>query len=253
MPKIITFDNVYNYFKDEGCELLETEYINMNTKMRYICSCDNESVIRFYSFKNGNRCLKCSGKEKYSYVFVYNYFKDEGCELLETKYINNKTLMRYRCKCGEESMISFSNFKNHNKRCKDCGYKKTTGDNHYKFKKDRTRRRRSTHLQFDLHKLHTLSDDPNYNNHIQSQKVAKVSSNRWARSDYTVDHIHPRVAFVDNDLDKLYDPIIIKEICNLRENLRIIPKEENGSKAGKYNQEEFMNWFNEKLTVYHTI
>ena len=310
--KKLTFEEVYKTFKDEGCVLLETEYINAHNKMKYRCSCGNESVIRFYSFKNGHKCAKCGGKEKHKFEDVYKYFEEKGCRLLETEYITNKTLMKYKCKCGNESSIRFNDFQRDHKCakcsgtekhkfedvykyfeekgcelleseyinsstkmkyrcgcgtisskefssfksgkiCKECGIKKRTGVNNPRYNTDRTRSRRSFYLLFDLNKLHVLSDDPNYINHIQSQKDAKASGNRWDRSDYTIDHIQPRIAFIDNNLDKKYDPVIIKEICNLRENLRIIPRTENGSKGGKYNQEEFMNWFNEKLTVYHTI
>ena len=250
----LKFEDVYKSFKEKGCELLEAEYINAHTKMRYRCSCDNESSISYSNFKHmDQRCLKCSGKEKHKFEEVYNHFKDKGCVLLETEYISNNTKMRYICECGNESVISFDAFKNANSRCKDCGILKITGENNPNYNTDRSRLTRIMYLSFDNKKLHILNDDINYNNHIQSKNVAKATGNRWAKSDYTVDHIQPRVAFIDNDLDNIYGKVIIKKICNLRENLRIIPKKENGSKAGKYNQEEFMNWFNEKLTVYHTI
>jgi hypothetical protein len=249
----LKFEDVYNSFKDKGCELLETEYINAHTKMRYRCSCDNISVIEYSNFKHlEQRCRKCSGKEKLTYETVYKIFKNEGCELLETKYINNHTKMKYRCECGEESLITYNNFQN-DQRCRECGYKKNTGKNHFRFQQDRTRLARAGYLRFDLKKLYILSDDPKYTDYTQSQKTAKATGNRWNKSDYTVDHIYPRIAFIDNDLDNIYGQTIVKEICNLRENLRIIPQKENGSKGGKYIQEEFMAWFNEKLTVYHTI
>ena len=61
MTKKYTFEYVYNYFKKEGCELLEYEYINNTTKMKYKCICGNESFIRFDSFKNaGNSQFTCS-------------------------------------------------------------------------------------------------------------------------------------------------------------------------------------------------
>lgn len=85
-----------------------------------------------------------------------------------------------------------------------------------------------------------LKDEPLYENYIQSQKEAKESYKVWDTSKYAVDHIFPRIAFIDNNLDKIYNHKLIKEICNLRENLRIIPQKENSDKHAKYNQEEFM-------------
>ena len=44
---------------------------------------------------------------KLTYEYVRDYFSEQGCELLETEYKNCMTKMRYRCKCGNISKISF--------------------------------------------------------------------------------------------------------------------------------------------------
>ena len=107
-----SFKYVDNYFKEQGCELLEKEYINNYTKMRYRCSCGNISEIIFSSFQQGNRCKKCANRKRsHTFEYVYNYFKEQGCELLEKEYINSRTKMRYRCSCGSVSEISFDFFK----------------------------------------------------------------------------------------------------------------------------------------------
>jgi hypothetical protein len=58
-----SYDYVYQYFIDNNCLLLESEYINANTLMKYQCSCGNISKIRFCNFMQGQRCKVC-GKEK---------------------------------------------------------------------------------------------------------------------------------------------------------------------------------------------
>ena len=63
MGKRHTIEYVRQFFKDGGCELLEEEYVNNRTKMKYICSCGNKSYISFSSFKEGHRCNEC-GTEK---------------------------------------------------------------------------------------------------------------------------------------------------------------------------------------------
>jgi hypothetical protein len=124
--EVYTFEYVYNYFKEQICKLLETEYINSQTKMRYICKCGNESSIRFDDFKNrGSRCKKCSGHEVYTFEYVYNYFKEQNCKLLETEYINSQTKMKYICKCGNESSIHFNSFKDQHSRCINCAHAKS--------------------------------------------------------------------------------------------------------------------------------
>jgi hypothetical protein len=53
----ITMVNVE--FNRHGCTLLETEYKNRRTPMKYICVCGEESVIKYSSFLAGCRCEKC--------------------------------------------------------------------------------------------------------------------------------------------------------------------------------------------------
>lgn len=137
MPTKHNIESVKQYFKDNGCTLLEHEYINCNTKMNYICSCGNESEIRWNDFQKGCRCYFCRNKKikdskKLDFNFVYNYFKEHGCELLETEYINNHTKMKYRCKCGNISKIIFASFKK-SKKCRECGMKKLSEPRIYNY------------------------------------------------------------------------------------------------------------------------
>lgn len=126
MSKRLTYKYVRDYFKEHNCELLEKEYKNNSTKMEYRCECKNVSRITFHSFQRGRRCSKCGNNEKLTFEYVYNYFKNQGCELLDEKYVNNRTKMKYECNCGNISDICFNNFKQGN-RCKKCsGLEKLT-------------------------------------------------------------------------------------------------------------------------------
>jgi len=77
--------------------------------------------------------------------------------------------------------------------------------------------------------------------------------NKWSKQYtpgiYELDHIFPRKAFIDNDLDIKYNTFIVFWICNCSENLQFIPKDENQIKSGRYNQEEFIQWFNNMLQI----
>ena len=107
-------------FKNSGCKLLETKYINCKTKMKYRCSCGNISEISLPNFKKGQRCKECYlQRKKFKYDYVYNYFKNNNCELLSKKYNHSKEKLKYRCSCGNISTIEFRNFKQ-GKRCKKC-------------------------------------------------------------------------------------------------------------------------------------
>jgi hypothetical protein len=57
--------------------------------------------------------------EKFTFEFIFEYFKSQNCELLSTKYINNRTKLNYICICGNEASINFDNFKS-GSRCKNC-------------------------------------------------------------------------------------------------------------------------------------
>ena len=65
---------IKNYFEEHKCVLLETEYINCKTKMRYICNCKNINKISFSNFQKGRRCKKCGiektpGENNHNYNF----------------------------------------------------------------------------------------------------------------------------------------------------------------------------------------
>lgn len=126
MPKKLTYEYVYNFFKEQGCELIEKEYVNALNKMKYRCECGNISNIRYNDFKHGKRCMKCSGNEKLTFEYVQQYFKSHKCELMEENYKNGSTLMRYKCNCGNISKIRYNNFRQ-GQRCTKCsGHEKLT-------------------------------------------------------------------------------------------------------------------------------
>ncbi len=132
-----TFKYVYNYFLEHDCLLKETEYINCKTLMEYECDCGNTSHTSFSNFKKGHRCYKCGLKKiaiklSHTFDYVFDYFKEHNCELLETEYISANTPMRYKCDCGNPIIckITFHNFKA-GQKCIKCGIEKISGENSY--------------------------------------------------------------------------------------------------------------------------
>jgi len=70
----LSWEYVSDYFKQHSCELLEKEYINNFTLMKYECSCGSCGEIRFCDFQKGHRCKACgvekiSGKNNWNYNF----------------------------------------------------------------------------------------------------------------------------------------------------------------------------------------
>ena len=77
MAKRWTIERAKELFKQRGCKLLETEYINVSTNMRYvncktpmryIAKCGHESTIRFDTFLNCSNATKmCRDCHKHTY------------------------------------------------------------------------------------------------------------------------------------------------------------------------------------------
>lgn len=233
---------IYNYYKENGY-IIKSIYKNCMVKDSLICPNGHEIEMKFNKFQQGGRCLTCSGKEKYTHTFVFNYYKEYNYTL-NSFYKACKYKDKLTCPNGHEIEMRFNNFKNHNQRCNTCYRKNNYNINHPRYNKDRTIKSRNKYLSFNLNRINILNDDPNYK--IYLEEKAKYNKNM-----YDIDHIFPRMAFIDNNLDLIYGSKIIKEICNSRDNLRIVNNKENKSKAAKYNQEEFINWFNQKLEKYN--
>ena len=120
----LTFEYVFDYFKQQGCVLLSKEYYNSYNHLDYICKCGNKSSVTFNNFKHGHRCSDCGGTEKHTFEYVFNYFKQNNCTLLSKEYLNNCCKLNYICKCGNENSVTFKYFQQRNNcRCKLIGWK----------------------------------------------------------------------------------------------------------------------------------
>jgi len=165
--------------------------------------------------------------KKLTHEYVYNYYKDNGY-IMKSIYKSMKYTDDLICPNGHNLKINFNNFKDKKVRCKECYFNNRTGVNHPNWNEDRTLKRRRDCLKFNYKHIYILSDDPNYQDYLINTDL------------YHVDHIFPRVAFIDYNIDKKYGIKFTKKICNSRENLKIITKEENLLKGGKYNQMDFL-------------
>jgi hypothetical protein len=122
----LQYEDVKKYFEDNGCKLLDTEYKNAKTKMKYICICNREAEICFDKFKCGKRCIKCKYENqsiqlRLPFEYLEKEFLDGNCKLLidEKDYINARCKMKYICECGKIDEISYDSFKIGG-RCQTC-------------------------------------------------------------------------------------------------------------------------------------
>lgn len=82
-------------FEENGCELLDTEYKNKDTPLRFRCECGREGLIRYGLLKRGARCRGCKSerarvttREKYGVdnVSQVTEFKEKGKVTTLEKY-----------------------------------------------------------------------------------------------------------------------------------------------------------------------
>lgn len=233
--KKYTYEYVFNYFKEQGCELLEKEYIDSKTKMKYKCSCGTITSMKFSHFNKGHRCNNCGIKNSYlkqcfTYEYVKNYFEYHKCELLENKYINARTKMNYICECGYKSTIVFDKFCN-GQRCIKCRNEKLSiknskfiGENTSNWNPNREevsmKRRIRVNVKYNWI-IKNMKDDPLYNDYI---------INKYK---YNIDHIIPLGIFSKLIVNYNLNPDKIRKIINKRNNLQILTKHENSSKRSK--------------------
>ena len=306
-----TIKEVREYFKSEGCKLLERKYVNAQTKMKYMCSCGDTSYINLNNFQNGKRCgcgrkgvrlfsterikeeveslgykfisekfenqvhtITCictCGKERIcqlknirkgkggckgcldkrfalNYTEVEEFFKLQGCVLLEKEYKNARKKLKYKCKCGNVSVICFYSFKNGN-RCKECGIRKNSGSNNCRWISDREKKKENDLFRkrcrmmlryaldrFGLFKNKRTEEILGYKVKDLMRHVKNHSNWRTVKdTNWHLDHIFPLQAFVDYDILDL-------KLANCLENLQPLNCVENISKSCKYDKQDFEKW-----------
>jgi hypothetical protein len=58
----LSYNELKDYFEEQGCVLLSTTYENAYTHLDYQCVCGNITKTLWPNFKKGKRCQKCKGK-----------------------------------------------------------------------------------------------------------------------------------------------------------------------------------------------
>lgn len=253
-----TTEEVAEYFKKNDCELMD-EYLGVQQPMDYRCKCGRYAVTTWNNFTKGKRCGYChltGRKKKYHIDEIKKIFSDRGCELLEHEYIDNKTPMRYRCKCGQEAIISFVGFYHQNQFCYECGLEKNRGPKHHRWYPDREKKRLKDLFRKKCYKAlgstlqatgkikvgHT-SDMLGYGpNELQQHITKHANWDNVKNGNWHIDHIFPVEAFIEHNITDI-------KLINCLENLRPLSQKDNNIKHAKYNKEEFKKWLATKGIV----
>ena len=251
------YEYVKAFFAKNNCEMLDNHYKNARTHINYRCHCGNVSKIIFDSFRRGHRCKKCATeliakKQTFTLEHVKEYFKEQGCELLEDAYINANAKMRYRCKCGDVGFTSLGNFRGKGK-CPLCSLKGRSGEKHYEWVEDRElikerdkfRQRCYKMLRFSLSQTGQLKSDRTHvmlgysSNELYAHITSHSNWDKVNKKKWHLDHIFPIKAFADYGIKDT-------KLINCLENLQPLDAKENCSKNDRYNKEEFEKWLEGK-------
>jgi hypothetical protein len=253
---------VIDGFAQSDCHLLSE--VSLTKPMTYRCECGNTSSIRWFNFKNGERCRGCAVKKikannpKRLNVSntVHEFFINSNCKLLDV-YTNQDTPMRYICECGNEAVIKWKVFKK-GCRCHDCAKIKIknrtipSGAAHSRWNPDRdqvelnktVRNRAKKILKRTL--LHRMKSETTFKllGYTKDEMINHITTHpNWSSvrltPDWELDHIFPISAFFQYGI---YDINIINRL----DNLRPLEKQKNREKNNKYNEKDFEKWLEDK-------
>jgi hypothetical protein len=106
----LTIEECHQVADNRKGKCLETEYINNQTFMRWICEKGHEWLAKFNSIKNGHWCQVCAVNTPTIEV-CQEIAKSRGGECLETGKINSTNPILWRCKKGHEWKAAVSDIK----------------------------------------------------------------------------------------------------------------------------------------------
>jgi len=107
----LSYEEVKRAFDDRGYTLLSKEYVNVQTKLDYICPKGHLGSMTYGNFHQGKGCPICNiENSKLSYEEVKRAFDGRGYTLLSKEYVNAGAKLDYRCPKGHLGSMIYSHF-----------------------------------------------------------------------------------------------------------------------------------------------
>ena len=95
----LTIADMKQWAEKRGGKCLSTKYINNHTKLKWQCSKGHTWMAQPQSIKNHRQwCPTCAGNIKLTIEAMHQIAKNRGGKCLSTKYVNNKTKLKFQCK-----------------------------------------------------------------------------------------------------------------------------------------------------------
>lgn len=114
-----SIDKVRNIIHNKGGTLLTETYINVNSELKIQCNNGHIWETKYDNIRKNSWCPYCSNKNKKSIIDANKLAKRYDGVCLSTKYINNKTKLKWLCKYGHVWEATFNDI-NHNRWCPEC-------------------------------------------------------------------------------------------------------------------------------------
>lgn len=116
-------EDIREFIKKEGHELLTEEYINARQNLSIRCPKGHIYERNWNSFQQGKRCPYCSPMSKINKKKTISQINEialkDGYEFLEKEWISAKYKMKCKCPRNHIFEINWNNFKG-GKRCRYC-------------------------------------------------------------------------------------------------------------------------------------
>lgn len=123
MGQKFTFEEVVEYSRSIGYEILEKEYVNCKEKMlvRHLI-CGYEFEVSFDVLKNKQGCKFCSNMLRKTIEEVVEFSKENGYTVIDKEYRNMSTKINMiHDECGNIFSPTWREFYHGNRRCAYCG------------------------------------------------------------------------------------------------------------------------------------
>lgn len=130
-----TIDDVRKFFTEVGYELLSTEYMNTQQKLKYKCNENHINEVSLAKFLHRHhRCSICSGKKMATIDVIQTNFAEKECTLLTIpdKY-DPREKLHFKCKKEHECYMTYQQWKNSIHKCPKCAIIETTNNSRYTY------------------------------------------------------------------------------------------------------------------------
>lgn len=178
-PEKGTFKEMQKIALSRNGTCLSEGYINTDTKLRWRCEHGHEWEATPYKVKQqGTWCPTCAGIQKLTLEDAQSVAHDRGGECLSSVYLNNSTLLKWRCEHGHKWEAQFASIKS-GTWCPTCaGNAKLKFEDIIKQIEERGGRCLSTSMKNSNSKLKVECE----HGHIWFPTATTLKSGHWCRT-----------------------------------------------------------------------